>query len=238
MFNFFKILLRAGVKKVAKLAKAPLNTAKSWRKAPLKNLKKAFNLKEKFGKKVKALKTLNKKKTKKSEIKKSAPAIKKTGTTNQVLSSSTDGLTPKEKKIADIVAKSNMIESMQSSVGEILRGKSSADIEADEIIKDINKNPKQLEMSSNEDLDNLTNMLDKTMEDLHIDPNDFKEMSKEEYYDTANLNAFESYLDNWKEKFYDSDTTDHLSESEKDEIWEEIESTRTYEWFTANKLGE
>lgn len=234
MFRFLLRLLKKGATKASTLAKSPFKSAIRIIKHPVKSLKDSLNFKKKFKSKVAVNEVLKKKVSTKNKKtgSSSAKKVKKTGST----ASTGTKLDSRSEKIADLVAKSNLIESMSDATSEILRGKSSAQVAIDEIVKDINKSDSVLKSASNEQLDNMEKMLDKKLKELNIDPEKFDELTEKQFYDTSVLNSYETYMDNWKEKFFDSDTTEHMSDDEKEEIWNEIEETRTFSWFQNNKL--
>lgn len=140
--------------------------------------------------------------------------------------------------ISEIVEKAGLIEVMLNDVSEMLRGKSSAKVNVSSYIKDINNNRDILKVKSDSELDNLKKMLNKELEDLNIKTDDVSQYAndKKKYYKTVKLNSFETYMDNWKTRFFDSDTTEHLSDDEKQEIWGEIEQTWTYSKFLDVKV--
>lgn len=157
---------------------------------------------------------------------------KKTGSAEPVADNS-----KRIEQIANIVQKADLLENMLNDVSEVLRGKSSAKVIVNSYIKDINDNKDILQVKSDSELNKLENMLNKELKDLNVDTDSidsyFKDNSK--YFDTVKLNSFETYMDNWKSKFFDSDATENLSEDEKKNIWGEIEESRSFSWFIDRK---
>lgn len=237
MFKFLFSIFKKQVKKTSKFMKSPVKmTGKKLASFgrtlahPIKTYKNRYIRKMQASASSESLKK-SRKKTGKINDSSKTKKTRKSATAEAQRS-----LDPRINKISSIISKSQLVEQMRNDVGEILRGKSSAVVEVSEFIQDMNKNPDIIKVKSNAELVNLENMLDKELTDLNINPDTFDELTSKQYYETSKLNAYEEYIDNWKAKFFDSDTTEDLTEQEKDEIWSEIEETRTYDWFVENKI--
>lgn len=242
MFGLLLRAARAAVKGVARQVVKQAKYAVRVVKNPIKTVKNSF----KFNRQARIVKKgLNKAITKNAVLKEfiekpakltnevSKPATsKKTGSAEPVSDNS-----KRIERIANIVQKADLLENMLNDVSEVLRGKSSAKVTVSSYIKDINDNKDILQVKSDSELNKLENMLNKELKDLNVDTesidNYFKDNAK--YFDTVKLNAFETYMDNWKTKFFDSDTTEHFSEDEKKNIWGEIEESRSFGWFMERK---
>lgn len=242
MFGLLLRAAKAAVKGVARQVVKQAKYAVKVAKNPIKAVKNSFKFKKKsrsINKGVKkaiaknaVLKDFIEKPAKLTNDVSKPTSSKKTGSAEPVTDNS-----KRIEKIANIVQKADLLENMLNDMSEVLRGKSSAKVIVNSYIKDINDNKDILQVKSDSDLNKLENMLNKELKDLNVDTDSidsyFKDNSK--YFDTVKLNSFETYMDNWKSKFFDSDTTEHLSEDEKKNIWGEIEESRTFSWFADRK---
>lgn len=232
----FALLLR-----LAKVAKAKIKFVAS---KSVKNLKKAFSpkyqlrqLKKRVTETQKLLtrngvkKKLLSYKPKRTQASKARRIIVKRAKSSQLNLSNGDRI----DQIARVANKSRLIENMQQDVSSTLRGKSSANIQVDETVKGINKNTRTLMATTDEELDLIEKTLNKELKRLNIDTDQIDNIDSKQYEEIVKKNSFDAFMDNWKSKFFDSDTTEHMSEAEKEDIWMQIEEDHTYEKWQASK---
>lgn len=208
-----------------------LRVVKSVVKSPIKQFKK-------FGKMVKHPIRYVKKVVKDTvTLKKVKDDYKKAKKFGKILKS----ITPKARKVERIILKARVVEGMTDLENLFLERKTSVTKQVSETNRKINELGKNMSKFSKKELEEFEKVMDeelktlgiKSQEDLHrvINDAEFRE-------ELTKANSFDDYMDQWRENFYASDIEKmgFSSEEERDVIWKEIESQKTYEWFANNKL--
>lgn len=152
-----------------------------------------------------------------------------------------------------IVEKADFIAMVKEDVREMLEGQSSAIVQIDEFVKDININRNRMGFYSNEELEKFDDMMNMILDEMGIDITDFDakaqndrfKENKDEYYDFIKKVSFDTYMDNWKTKFFGSDEIIAdgvvLDDEGKVNLWRDIENSKSQAWFDeykARKLNE
>lgn len=103
-----------------------------------------------------------------------------------------------------IVEKADFIAMVKEDVREMLEGQSSAIVQIDEFVKDININRNRMGFYSNEELEKFDDMMNRILDEMGIDITDFDakaqndrfKENKDEYYDFIKKVSFDTYMDN------------------------------------------
>lgn len=155
-------------------------------------------------------------------------------------------ITGKGKKVDEILAKAGMVETLTDMTNTIMAGRVRKELSLDETVKDILKLPEVLALKSEKELNDIIKALDKNLEDLGLakkqrdDIGKGKVLAEKDAYKAAKKTSYETYMQTWKYRFLNSGTDKQgkeLDEEEKQRIWDEIESKRTYRWFVKNKIN-
>lgn len=143
----------------------------------------------------------------------------------------------RKKDVERIYNKAIAISQTLSLVGDILRGKSNVVVSLESTVQDsLNKN--NLMVMEDDELFLTEGILDSILESYNIKVNQYGkiEVRNQEFFESSVKVSYELYMEQWYNKFWDSDTTDDMSYDEKFEIWQQIAESRTYDWFVQNKL--
>lgn len=155
--------------------------------------------------------------------------------------------------ISKIVDKADFISTVKEDVREMLAGQSSAIVNIDEFVKDITLNRNRMGFYSNDELEKFDDMMNKILDELGFDITDFDvskvneeiRENKDEYYEMIKKISFNTYMDNWKTRFFGSDEIISdgvtLDDEGRANLWKQIEESKSQVWFDeykARKLNE
>lgn len=147
---------------------------------------------------------------------------------------------PKQRLKDDILVKSNLIENLVNIENEMLAKRSNAERAISETSNEIIKNNKLLDAFSHSELKEINKHIDKELGNIGLkSANDIEDVIRNDQFreDLVKTNAYDTFMDNWKEGFFslDSESVEGMSEEEKEVVWQQIIESRTpnSEWWTS-----
>ncbi len=212
MFNFLKALV----------TKAKKNVQQFKPKAIIKTFKRQLDIKSKF----KKLFTKPKSKFKK---------LKATDISKQRIKDVAKARKGSIEKQDIVLKKAKTLEVFVKDIDNRMRGKWAVTLDIPVAIENVVVNPDLIKTYSEKKLDDLGKLIDTQMKGLGIDGIDLDELSDVDYYNKMMDVAYNQYMENWKNNFFDSDTTEHLEEDVKNQIWDEIVREKSSTWFSDKK---
>lgn len=151
---------------------------------------------------------------------------------------------PKQRLKEDLMVKSQLVENLVTIENEILAKRSNAERSISETSSEILKNNKLLDAFSHAELKEINKHIDKELANIGVkSAKDLEGVIRDEEYreDLVKTNAYETFMDNWKEGFFslDSESVEGMSEEEKEVVWQQIVESRTpnSEWWSS-KIAE
>lgn len=141
---------------------------------------------------------------------------------------------PKARAIERLTHKAMLLEQLTSMQyekwGDVINFVPQTSTTANEI----NKTTGFLQGKSKGELKAMEEVLNKDLKEWHLEnANQISEVIRkdESLQDLVDTNTYEQFMDNWKTAFYESEGTAYLTQDEKDEIWNEIEQEKGFEWW-------
>lgn len=152
-------------------------------------------------------------------------------------------MTPKGRLVDDIMLKANIIENMVHAENEFLAQRTSTQRGLSETVRQANELGNLLHGKSKSDLKAMQSAIHEELNGLGIkSAEDISKVIDSEEFRTDLMmnNAYDSFMDSWREGFFDSGVDkdgNELSKEEKEDIWQEILEKKSRQWFDAVKSG-
>lgn len=149
-------------------------------------------------------------------------------------------LSPSQRRRERIVEKAALIENLSKSESEFLAQKSAAVKDTGELVQKVNEIDNYLKTFNTAEQEAIEKAMDESLKGLGLDSaKDIERaINEDEFrYDLVVNNAYDTFMENWKNGFFAYNPEDlGMSEDEREAVWQEIVETKTFAWFNTAKI--